>query len=523
MRLVTAAIVLAACTGDRGPKFGRAGNTVPHEGGTLRYSISSNVRTLDPAVAYDELAAPILHSVFDTLVDYGPDLVLVPRLASEWTLSADGLVYTFTLRSGVTFSDGTPLTASDFVYSLERVRGMQDSPYNAFLGDVTTIVAPTAAQLVITLSKPNAAFLYVLAMSFTTPLSKAHVEKIGDAIRSQPLGTGPYTLASWDEGRRLELRRNPRYWNPARSHVDAIVLLENIPRDTQFMMFERGELDTAERLTPPDLLWVTAQEAWQPHVRRTTLMNAFGSRFNVTRKPFDDYRVRRALNYATNKSHAVKLLSGSAIPAHGMLIPGMLGHDPKLPAYPHDIAKARVLLTQAGYPNGFETEYVIPADDEAERIAQSLQADLAQIGVRLHITQMSFATFGAAIGSRTGPPFTYIGWIADYPDPTTFFDGKFHSGAISDENSGNDSFYSNPELDTLLDTARAEQDRTKRDEMYRRVEGILYDDAPWIWNYHQMTTEVVQPYVMSYAPHPVFLRDYSDVWLDIGDAGPVPR
>jgi peptide/nickel transport system substrate-binding protein len=145
------------------------------------------------------------------------------------------------------------------------------------------------------------------------------------------------------------------------------------------------------------------------------------------------------------------------------------------------------------------------------------------VGVRLRINQLSFATFAGAIGSRTGPPFSFIAWLADYPDPTTFFDSKFHSRAIADENSSNDSFYSNPELDVLLDTARGELDVAKRDAMYKRVERILYDDAPWLWGYHQMTTEIVQPYVMGYAPHPVFLRDFSGAWLDVGDAGPVRR
>lgn len=526
--VITAALALAACTGDRGPKFKAAGNASPRAGGTLRYATNYNVRTLDPAIAYDEVSTPVIHPLFDTLVDYassvgGTGLDLVPRLAERWTISGDGLVYTFELRAGVTFSDGTPLVAADCVYSLERVRAMADSPFATFLGDVESITAPNDRELVVRLARANASFLYVLTMPFTTPLSRAHVERTGDALRSQPLGTGPFVLARWDEGRRLELRRNPRYWDKARAHLDAIVLFENVPRDTQFMMFERGELDTAERLAAPDLLWLSTQPAWQPYVHRRTLMNAFGSRMNVTQKPFDDRRVRQALNYALNKQHSVKLLGGSATPAHGMLIPGMVGYDPTLSPYPHDPAKARALLAEAGYPHGFDVEYVVMTDDEAERLATSLQADLAAVGVRVRLVQLSYATFASVIGSRTGPAFSKIGWLADYPDPTTFLDAKFHSRAISDENSSNDSFYRSPELDALLDAARGERDASKRDAMYRKAERILYDDAPWIWDYHQMMTEVVQPYVAGYSPHPVWLRDYTSVWLDIGDAGPVPR
>jgi len=528
MRFALVALVAAACTGERGPRFKPAGNTTPRDGGTLRYATNQNVRTLDPAIAYDEVTNPLVHAVFDTLVDYEPavggtGLGLVPRLAERWTLSPDGLVYTFAIRHGVTFSDGTPLVAGDFVYSLERVRAMADSPFGTFLADVASITAPNDHELAITLSHANAAFLYALTMPFATPLSRPQVERAGSALRSQPVGTGPFVLGMWDEGRRVELRKNPRYWNPSRVHLDSIVLLENVPRDTQFMMFERGELDTAERLSLPALLLVTSQPAWQPFVHPAPMMNAFGSRMNVRMKPFDDRRVRQALNYALDKQHSVKLLGSSATAAHGMLIPGMLGYDASIAPYPHDPAKARALLAEAGYPNGFSTDYVVMSDEEAERVAASLQSDLAEVGVRVRIVQLSYATFAGAIANSHGPAFSKIGWLADFPDPTTFLDGKFHSRSISDENSSNDSFYSNPELDALLDAARAEPAVGKRDALYRRAERILYDDAPWIWDYHQMMTEVVQPYVAGYAPHPVWLRDYTSTWLDVTDEGPLPR
>jgi ABC-type transport system substrate-binding protein len=513
---------LAACSTERGPKRSAAGHPTPRDGGILRYSTSFAVPTLDPAIAYDEISAPVLHALFDTLVDYGPAtgahaLGVVPRLAERWMISPDGLLYTFSIRRGVTFSDGTPLVAADFVFSLDRVRAMADSPFGSFLADVTEVTAPSEHELVIRLSRPNAAFIYVLAMSFTTPLSRALVERSGDMVRSEPRGTGPFVLARWEQGRRLELARNPRYWQPARVHLDGIVLLENVPRETQFMLFERGELDTAERLSAPDLLWVTGEPAWQPHIHRTTAMNVFGSRMNVRVTPFDDRRVRQALNYAVDKGNLIKLLAGSARPSHGMLIPGMLGHEPALAPYPHDPARARALLAEAGYPRGFDVEYVIMADEEVERLATSLQADLAKVGVRLRIARLAYATYASAIASARGPAFSSIGWLADLPDPTTFFDSKFHSRAIGDEGSSNDSFYANPEVDRLLDTARGEQDPVQRDALYREVERILHEDAPWIWQYHQMLTEVVQPYVAGYAPHPIWLRDYTSAWLDLDD------
>ncbi|MDB4959980.1 MAG: hypothetical protein JWO36_7549 [Myxococcales bacterium] len=547
MRASLALVALAACgSPDRGPKFRAAGSPTPREGGSLRFATKDQVRTLDPAIEYDDFSSLPVHALFDTLVDYEPSserdpavgLAIVPRLAETWQISPDGRRYTFTLRPDLVYSDGTPLVADDIKYSLERAMTMPDSPFGQFLagisgaGDVLSgkaprckgISTPSPRQIVFTLDQPNAAFLYILTMSFTTPQRREHVALAGDQIRRQPLGCGPFRLAAWDEGQRLVLERNPHYWDPQRVHLDSIVMIENIPRDTQFLMFERGELESADRLSSPDLLWVIDQPDWRPYVHRRDVLNAYGSRFNVQQKPFDDRRVRQALNYALDKQHTIKLLNGAATPSHGLLPPGMFGRDDTLAPYPHDPAKARALLAEAGYPNGFDTDYVIMNDEEAEKLAGSLQGDLAEVGVHVHISIMSFSTYVTALGRPDGPAFAKSTWVGDYPDPTNFLDARFHSRMIAEENSNNDSFYRNPELDALLDRARGETNRDARAAMYHRAERILYDDAPWIWDYHQMMTEVTQPYLMGYAPHPIWLRDYSSAWLDVGpDGTPVPR
>jgi ABC-type transport system substrate-binding protein len=513
--------VLAACSHvDHGPRYRAAGNASPRDGGTLRVSIKDQISSLDPSIDYDEASTYSTHALFDTLVGYAQDSTsLVPHLAERWDVSPDGLVYTFHLRDGLVYSDGTPVASTDFKYSLERAKTTPDSPFGPFLADVATITTPNAHSLVITLAHTNAAFLYVMAMTFATPQRADHVAAAGDQLRREPLGTGPFMLDHWDEGERIVLRRNPHYWDAPAIHIDAIEMLENVPRDTQFLMFERGELDAADKLSAPDYLWVIEQPEWQPYVRRRQMMSAYGSRMNVRVPPFDDVRVRRALNYALDKDHTVKLLQGAAVASHGILPPGIAGRDDSLQPYPHDPAKARALLAEAGHGSGFDVEYLIMNDEEAERLAASLQADLAEVGVRVHVTEVTFSTWVTLVGSKDGPPFAKTSWIQDYPDPTNYFDTQFHSRTISDEGSVNGSFYGNPELDALLDAARAELDPDKRVTMYHRAERILYDDAPNIWDYHQMMTEVTQPYVKGYEPHPVWLRDYSRAWLDLGPDG----
>ena len=535
-----AAALAAACSPpDRGPRFRPAGATTPRDGGTLRFAVKDQVRTLDPTIANDEVAAYVLHPLFDTLVDFSPDgLDLVPRLAERWEISPDGRVYRFELRPGARFSDGAPITAAHVKYSLERALATADSPFAEYLGDIdgarevidgkaaacAGIIADTDHRLVIRLARVDPALLDVLAMPFSTPQRREHTTAAGDQLRRLPDATGPYELASWDEGNRIVLRRRPSYDQPARSHLAEIVMLENVPRDTQFQMFERAELDAAEKLAAPDYLFVMAEPAWQPYLHRSVGMNAFGSRMNVRVKPFDDRRVRQALNYALDKQHTARLLNATTVPAHGILPPGMLGRDPDLAPYPHDLARARALLAEAGYPGGLDLDYLTTNDEETEKVAGSLQSDLAQAGVRVHISVVSWATWQTACGKPDGAPFAFTSWTADFPDPTNFLDPRFHSRSIRASNSSNDSFYANPELDALLDAARGELEPIRRAALYRRAERILYDDAPWIWDYHRQATEVIQPYVRGFRPHPIWTRDYTSAWLDVGpDGSPVAR
>jgi ABC-type transport system substrate-binding protein len=526
--LAAAALVIACGEIDRAPAWrDPVAGEAPRRGGVLRTATKDALLTLDPRRANDELSIYVIHLIFDGLLGYAPaSTTLVPRLAEALPELLDGgLRYRLRLRAGLRYGDGEPIRAADFKRALEAVLHDDQSSYRDVLatsiagakeagdGPCEGIVAVDDRTLEIRLHEPSAAFVHVLAMPYAAPLSERQAALPDAERRRAPLASGPYELVEWDEGRRLELRRRPHYDDPERQYLDGIVVLENVTRDLQFMMFERGDLDLVERLAAPDALWLESQAAWRPYVKSRSLLNAYGSRMDTTVAPFADVRVRRALNYAVHKGHIEKLLAGTATASHGILPPGALGRDDTLPPYPYDPAKARALLAEAGYPDGFATTYYTFADDEASKLALSLQHDLAQVGVRVRLVVESQNTLYTDIGVRAGPtPFSWIGWIADSADPASLFD-PFASSSIDDHHSTDNTFYSNPALDALLAAARAETDRDRRAALFRRADQILHDDAPWIWGYHQGITEVTQPYVHTVGPHPVWVHDYTGVWL----------
>jgi ABC-type transport system substrate-binding protein len=534
--VVVLVAALAACQGDRRaepPHLFGAGHKTPQRGGTLRFSVFDDVRSLDPAIGYDEFTMYVFDLLFDTLLAYAPatdadPLRLVPQLAESWTVSADGLTYSFTLRPGVTFSSGEPLGAADFVYTFERLLSPDlPSPGAQFFTGIVGaqerlegkrahlegIRATSDRTLEIRLVKPDLSFPLLLAMKFATPQKQRHVEAVGDRIRDTPLGVGPFVLEEWRDNERLHVVRNPHYWDPGRPYLDGIVMELMVPSDVAALKFQKGEIDTAERLPPVDYLRFAASPAWQPYAALTTDIAVYGELMNVTRPPFSDKRVRQALNYALNKEDTVRLTNGRAQVAHGILPPALPGYDKTRSPYPHDRKKARELLRQAGYPNGFETTYTVLSNDQAMKLAQSLQADLAEVNVKVNIQPMTFSAYVTETG-KGNLDFAYTGWLMDFPDPWNFLEVKFHSRMIAPENASNDTGYRNAEVDRLLDEARIEIDPAKRMTIYQRVAAILFEDCPWIFHYHPRSYEVRQPYVMDYVPHPVWRRTYRDTWLD---------
>lgn len=517
--------VIAGCSPERlpAPPIVREGDGKPQRGGTLRIALGEDVKTLDPTRTIDQvsiLAALLTHG---TLLDFasadGPNpTALVPGLASSWSVSSDKKTLQFEIRENARFSDGQPVLAEDFVYGFDRLLDPATlAPTAQFFsgidGAADRLAGRTKAMpgvraldsktLEIRLSHPDPSFPLLLALVAITPQKRKHVEEVGAAITEKPLGTGPFVLRRHRQGQELVFERNPFYWNADHVYLDGIHLREGMPRETMLLEFLRGTFDILDGRVCTDAILFARDPAWTRYMSQSPLPITTTDVMNTTRKPFNDKRVRQAFNYAVNRADTVKLSNGRAVMANGYLPPSVLGHDAKRPVWPYDPERARGLLAEAGVGRGLEVTYTTLRDEMAQKIALSIQADLAAVGVRVNIETLTFPAYVNAL-VHGDLDFAFSSWAMDFPDPWDFLEVKFHGRMI--EGGTNDARYANPEVDRLLDAARFEADVDQRLAMYRQAENIILDDCPHIWHYFSAALDVRNPRVRGPIRHPA--RDY---------------
>jgi ABC-type transport system substrate-binding protein len=479
----------------------------PRLGGIYHAVLPWSPRDIDPAFFTDTYSAILIHQVFDGLVQFDRNLNVIPAIASDWKVSPDGLTYTFTIREDVKFHNGRQVTADDFIYSFTRVldpkqRSGALSFFESMKGatdyisgrskEVAGLKAIDPYTLVITLDEPFAPFLPVLAMVYSKVIPKEEVERWGEDFGHHPVGTGPFLLESWENGRIL-LGANPEY-HEGRPYLDQIVynVYTGAQNEKIFSDFLAGEVEEAavfganrERMS---------QTTEYQFFRKPTLSLLFYG-MNCTRPPLMDTRVRQALNYAINKAKIVhEYVKDQFVPATTILPPGMPGYTPENAVYAYDPQKAEALLREAGYgPAQKKLSLTILSASKSKLAQQELAlvaADLATVGVELKFQyETDWPTFEATLSSGNFQLYRYS-WIADIPDPDNFLKVLFGSNSRY-----NFMRYSNPEVDRILAQALAETDILKRVNLYRAAERITLRDAPMIpWLY--LTFEsVFQPYV----------------------------
>jgi oligopeptide transport system substrate-binding protein len=501
----------------------------PAADGVYRRPIGNDPSTLDPARINDSYGRTIAQQIFDGLVEFDQTLTITPALAQFWKSSRDGLTWTFMLRRGVRFHHGREMTSDDVVYSLSRLLdpNVKSSVPDLFgsvkgaeafregrLGQVSGITALDRYTVQITLTESLAPFVSVLAVGHAKIVPRDLVEQLGEAFGQRPVGTGPFRFVGWERGKEIVLAANPDYFDgPPRLGQIVYRVFSGEQVDAMYADFQKGLLED----TRIPIGKYRADTSGSPYlyVRRPTFSLRFYG-LNTRWKPLTDRRVRQALVYAIDREGVIRdIFQGRYIPARGILPPGTLGYNPKLPGYPHDPARARELLAQSGFPEGRGLPPLVIYSSVRSagilREHEEIKRALAAVGVQAEFHYLpDWTLFSRALAEGRAPAFLYA-WNADVPDPDNFLFRLFHSRSPR-----NLTGYANPVVDDLLAQARREADVQRRVDLYRRAEQLVLTDAPVIPVWHYAYEGLFQPYVRSVEVNGLgdpYIR-MRKIWLD---------
>ncbi len=490
-------------------------NTAKRDANIFRVPILASPTTFDPAMVQDGTTIDLLQNVFEGLVQWSPANQIVPCLADKWTVSPDGLVYTFHLRPGAKFQDGTPVTAQDVYYSMRRALDPKlASPVALdYLGDIvgakeesagkTTALAGVkvvdAQTVAISISKPKAYWIYTLTYPTAYVVSKAEADAasgpMSDTDVAKGAGTGPFKLAAYQKDFKVTLAANTGYWDgaPKIAGIERPIIKDAGTRHAEYV---HGNLDILQYETQGDLQADQRDASLKSQVKFFPRAATYYIGLNQKAfAPFKDVRVRQAFAYATDKEkiRQVALLGINDV-AQDLLPEGLPGYDTTFKGLPYDPARARELLAQAGYPGG-KGFPIVPMTYRESYPDLAKTVDLLRgmwqqnLGVTVQPKQTEW---GAMLQREDANALEcyHIRWAADYLDPQDYYSLLLRTGSPEDH-----TVYSNPKFDALCDAADVEQDKAKRSALYRQAARIAADEVPIIPLYYQKDIELVRPNV----------------------------
>jgi peptide/nickel transport system substrate-binding protein len=466
----------------------------PVDGGALVISISELPDTLDPHKTGAAVTSTILRNVSDPLIRKNFDGEFVPGLATEWSISEDGLTWTFKLREDVTFHDGTPFNAEALKANFDRILDPATNAVSArtAVGSMASTSVVDEFTFEFVTEEPYAPLLNNLSAALLSPVSPGAVESMGEEFGRAPVMTGPWMVAEWRTGDRIVLKRNPEYnWGPADmhegpAHIETMTFQSIIEEASRVAAFEAGE---THQVTLPAVDIQRMIDADQYSIVNYQRLGMVFVEFNIEAEPFTDVVVRRAINHAVNKEDVLgAALEEYGEPGYGFLSPSLFGYWDGIEEYSpvYDVDQAKALLAEAGWEDadgdgilekdGVKFEFTmlnLPTDAWA-RAAQVVQSQLKDVGIQMEIQQMEFATLleEAKAGKHQAE---MMGYTSSDPDIAFTW---FHS---SNAGTGlNMSHVKDPELDRMIEEARVEMDQEKRAELYAEMQRYVVDLALWV-------------------------------------------
>ncbi|MCA1644523.1 MAG: ABC transporter substrate-binding protein [Chloroflexi bacterium] len=499
----------------------------PKKGGTLVVGLEAEPGTLDNSVGTGYHTSIIQRLIYESLIGYdltsnADVLPIKPVLAESWTLSLDGKVYTFKIRQGVKFHDGTPLDAAAIKWNFERASDPKHPLYfdkgrgtsAQIFSLVEKMEVPDPATFVITLKDPRA---YFLALFDKVPMfigSPSAIQKSGnDDFGNHPVGTGPFRFVSRDSGSKITLERNPNYWGTP-VNLDQIVFRGISDPTPRVVALQTGEVDFINDVAPDQIEALRRNSDMvvsQASIPHTWLIN-----LNHRDKPFSDVRVRQAASLAINREALTRdILKGTALSATQLEGPGGVAHNDALAGWPYDPARATQLLAEAGYPNGFETVFALPAAGsgmlDAVRIAEYLQKNWTDVGIRASLETQEWTSY---------VPYFFKGIPPEkgmYAMANVTGDGqdmeKLNASAFQPPNGFNVGWYKNDQVEQLLVQARSTPDPAAAAKVYQQVERILNDDVARIYILHSQQPKAFNKRVRGFVNPHSWAYTFTNVWL----------
>ena len=519
-------------------------------GGTLVFGSSGDAVRLDPGDVTDGESIQRMDNIFEGLVEFESGTTEIkPCLATSWEISEDGKEITFNLREGVKFHDGTDFNADAVVFSFARQYDTNHPyyqygqwPYWGWMyGDIDKVEKIDDYTVKVVMKKINASIMNSLAMFTVNIVSPANAEKYKEDAFKNPSGTGPFKFVEWVKADHITLEANEDYWRE-RAKLDKLIFKVIPDGSARLMALEVGEVQGIEYINPVDFDRIRANKDLvlmsEPgmNIGYMAINTGYGyidANNNYARdieeeplvktpgyyEPLTKKKVRQAINMAIDKQSIVdNLYMGTAIKAKNGMPPFMLGYNDEIVDYPYDPAKAKTLLAEAGYSDGFEvTLYVMPVSRpymfDPPKIGEAIQSYLGAVGIKVNIYQVDWGTYLQET-EEGNHQMCLLGWTGDNGDPDNFMNVLYGANACSIGTSGNYGFYINSTAQALLTAALATYDTEKRTTYYKKFQEMVHEDACYVYLAHSNQNLAFRANVKGYVLHPTSRKFFYPVWIE---------
>ncbi|TFE02473.1 ABC transporter substrate-binding protein [Jeotgalibacillus sp. R-1-5s-1] len=530
--LLTVSTALFGCSSEDGASEDGSGNdgggdSAEETQDTLVFGRGGDSVGLDPITVTDGESFKVTKNIFDTLIFFGEqDTEIQPGLAADWEVSEDGLTYTFMLQEGVTFHDGTEFNADAVVFNFDRwANGTEDkfyyykSMFGGFGDDeghvIESVTAVDDMTVEIKLKRPQAPFLKNLAMSPFGIASPAAVEELGDeGFNEAPVGTGPFKFVEWRRNERIVVEKNEDYWQEGYPKLNQIIFRSIPENSARLNALLNNEIDLADGINPSDAAQIEGNDQLQLFERPSMNIGYLG--LTATREPFDDPKVRQAMNHAIDRQAIVDaFFEGRAEVAKNPMPPVISGYNDEIEGYEYDPEKAKQLLEEAGLGDGFEMElWAMPVPrpymPDGQKVAEAIQSNLAEVGITAEIVTYEWATYLEK--ARLGEADAFLlGWTGDNGDADNFLYVLLDQDNIG---SNNYTYYENQEVHDLLIQAQSETDEDTRNQLYMEAQELIHADAPWVPLAHSTPLMAGSAALQDFLAHPTGSDDLHRVYFE---------